>query len=323
MYRMVYSPMICCSRAFAELHAVVVGFAKSSTSVLMRLLDEHPEIPTDLRDENDGLAGAETVSAQKMLENNAVISRAERRKPGAWLRVGKGPMLAYSGTQMWRLRQVDGLKAIVMVREPMRWLLSLYNHFLLDYHSNTTRSRWCRTHRVPDREGREVCASKLNHTDFWRDVVATGADFTRWNFNRWMAGFSQLLRKNVLPLIKPREIFLLEGAALEIRPVAGAEAILQELAAFLGTRARFPEGALTDVLEKMAASRYNYKGEGAEKREGYRREILCPARREHRRLANSIFVGERAAMWELKVHLEHQGVKVHFGQRMFEPPCDL
>ena len=53
-----------------------------------------------------------------------------------------------------------------MFREPTRWLLSLYNEFLLGCKSNETDSACCRTERIPFREGREVCASKLNGTDF-------------------------------------------------------------------------------------------------------------------------------------------------------------
>lgn len=316
-----YNPIQCCYRAATAVHAVIVGFAKASTSAMQQILSEHAEVITDTGVEDDLLTlTEEPLSLDLVRRSNEQLEKLQRSKPGSRIRIVKSPMLVFNSQAMWRLSQVPGVKVVLMLREPTRWLLSLYNQFLSDCHLNETEPSCCRAiHHGLARH--RTCPQKLqaNRTDFWRDIAAGGRAFGRWGFTRFLAQFTHHFVGNVLPRFRAQDIYILDGSLLEMAPSIVVP-VVQDLLGFLGAHNPFPHEQLVNSLERWRRKRkfmYDYK------QVSFRRERLCPTSLSHRQLANRMFQAERRALMKLLQELMKRGVRSATSQRLFGPPCDL
>lgn len=107
-----------------QLDFLVAGFARSGTHSVRGNLLAHPEV---LMAEEELTFNWAYLPLASQLRGYAANFPAKGEDRGTRLRGGKGEGVALSPRLLGHLSRVHGLRLVVMVREPVEWLESLYN----------------------------------------------------------------------------------------------------------------------------------------------------------------------------------------------------
>lgn len=111
-----------------KLDFLVAGFARSGTHSVRNNLAQHPEVRI-AEDELTFNWGYVPLKSQVQAYHNQFEddAAANDEAPRPLLRGGKGEGVAFSPHILRLASRIPGLRLIVMVREPVEWLESLYN----------------------------------------------------------------------------------------------------------------------------------------------------------------------------------------------------